>query len=44
MEGGLLGDVLNPSAETGIMDDDEDEAKAVADDPSACWVMSRRRL
>lgn len=35
-DGGLLGDVLNPGAEAGIVDDDAD--------PSGCWVMIRRRL
>lgn len=39
-DGGLLGDVLNPGAEVGIIVDDEE---AVADDPS-CWLISRRRL
>lgn len=43
-DGGLLGEVLNPGAEVGIIDDVEEDATAVADDPSWFWVISRRRL
>lgn len=49
-DGGLLGDVLNPGTEAGIIEEEdaalkaEVEVKTPPDPSSLCWVMSRRRL